>query len=790
MLSPDEAKQAVQEQGEKCRTLAEVCWNLSDFAGAAKHLTSLLRLDVYDAAARLKLFQCHRRMGEHERSRVDADEMLVVDPESSQGLLCLGQALEELKEPERALLTYRRGIASATSAHDAAAVATLQEHENRIATRLEAARAAPATPSQESPPERRSPNPLTPPGAAGSFDLTSSPLPSLNTQLSLTEASPSSSPQLSIESATPDLDDSKTSNPDKDKFDLMEQWLRQGSAKFPKLYMEYYGPEYRGVHCTSRIAVEEQILFVPHRHIMTSEVARASAIGARIIDTGIQLRSKHSLIAAFLLQERAAGAASFWYPYIVNLPSNFDSMPLFFDEHMLQELQGSFCLSKISEQLDSFRREYDDIRRVVHEFNQYTLEDFVWARLVVITRIFGLRIGDLATEGLVPYADMLNHKWPKESRWNYDDRLRGFVITATQPISGGNQVFDSYGRKCNSRFFVNYGFALPDNSQDNEAVLKYDFAPESTLDWDFKRSHLGHRPLCHQRVYQVPADYVDEKAKTKDMFSFLRFMHASSDQLPTWRLTLTDVAPISAANEIAVLRSIRRAAQQSLAAFATTIAEDNRLLQESDKLSFAMRNCVIMRRGEKQVLQWYIDVADAGIFLLSMSLHELERTVRSFFGYSGHYSSGFECYVQSVIITLVRRAPLAQPTTAMLLKTSSMVDVVDLDTPPPMLVVPRAILKHARTAFAAQIYLAQPNSAAAAAAAAAGKSSGDISSAEVSASSQSSQSLLSAARLASGERERGDRPFSLHSHSFRSFGESETDSDAGSSGDGSVLLRG
>ena len=33
------------------------------------------------------------------------------------------------------------------------------------------------------------------------------------------------------------------------------------------------------------------------------------------------------------------------------------------------------------------------------------------------------------------------------------------------------QVYDSYGRKCNSRFFVNYGFALDDNEADNEGLL-------------------------------------------------------------------------------------------------------------------------------------------------------------------------------------------------------------------------------------------------------------------------------------------------------------------------------
>ena len=30
-------------------------------------------------------------------------------------------------------------------------------------------------------------------------------------------------------------------------------------------------------------------------------------------------------------------------------------------------------------------------------------------------------------------------------------------------LTAGNQVFDSYGKKCNSRFLLNYGFAVEDN---------------------------------------------------------------------------------------------------------------------------------------------------------------------------------------------------------------------------------------------------------------------------------------------------------------------------------------
>ena len=58
-----------------------------------------------------------------------------------------------------------------------------------------------------------------------------------------------------------------------------------------------------------------------------------------------------------------------------------------------------------------------------------------------------------------------------QTKWTFDDNLNGFTITSLKSIPRGEQVYDSYGRKCNSRFFVNYGFSLDDNEEDNEGMV-------------------------------------------------------------------------------------------------------------------------------------------------------------------------------------------------------------------------------------------------------------------------------------------------------------------------------
>ena len=92
------------------------------------------------------------------------------------------------------------------------------------------------------------------------------------------------------------------------------------------------------------------------------------------------------------------------------------------------------------------------------------------------SRIFGITVNDVKTDGFVPYADMLNHKRPRQTLWQYDEDKRGFVIEACDDIQRGEQVYDSYGKKCNSRFFLNYGFINQPNDAD-EVPIKLTINP-------------------------------------------------------------------------------------------------------------------------------------------------------------------------------------------------------------------------------------------------------------------------------------------------------------------------
>ena len=155
---------------------------------------------------------------------------------------------------------------------------------------------------------------------------------------------------------------------------------------------------------------------------------------------------------------------SFFKPYYDILPATLHNMPIFWQPHELKYLEGSYLIEQIEERNVAIKSDYLSICNVVPEFNQVaTLEEVKWARMCVCSRNFGLVINGIQTAAMVPYADMLNHYRPRESKWQFDDSLQAFTVIALQKIEVGAQVFDSYGRKCNHRFLLNYGFSVENN---------------------------------------------------------------------------------------------------------------------------------------------------------------------------------------------------------------------------------------------------------------------------------------------------------------------------------------
>jgi histone-lysine N-methyltransferase SETD3 len=101
------------------------------------------------------------------------------------------------------------------------------------------------------------------------------------------------------------------------------------------------------------------------------DVAKASDIGKKIINSGCDLNSTHSYLACYLLQEKY-NPTSFWIPYLRILPQHYRNMPIFFEDEELKLLEGSFSIRKIIDRQEELKEEYENICKHVPEFRKYT----------------------------------------------------------------------------------------------------------------------------------------------------------------------------------------------------------------------------------------------------------------------------------------------------------------------------------------------------------------------------------------------------------------------------------
>ena len=224
--------------------------------------------------------------------------------------------------------------------------------------------------------------------------------------------------------------------------------------------------EMRGVHALTNLPPQAIIVSIPLRCLITVEMGQNTPIGRKILSSDLELDApKHIFLMIYLLWDRAVhGNNSFFAPYYAVLPKRLRNMPIFWSQDELQMLKGSHLLSQISDRVHAITRDYHSVCSVAPEFASIaTLEEFTWARAIVCSRNFGLMINGRRTSALVPHADMLNHHRPRETKWTFCEDSQCFTITTLREIGAGEQVYDSYGQKCNHRFLLNYGFCVEKN---------------------------------------------------------------------------------------------------------------------------------------------------------------------------------------------------------------------------------------------------------------------------------------------------------------------------------------
>ena len=436
--------------------------------------------------------------------------------------------------------------------------------------------------------------------------------------------------------------------------------LYKYNAFFPKLEIHFYTDDYRGVLAKSNILKDEIIMTIPKDCLISLEDALDTPYGKKIGEFMYnELNSpKHCLLSSFLLYELKNPKYKYYFDL---LPKDYSNFPIFYTNKELEYLKGSPFLSQIREKKKDMKNDYNKLCEHLPDFKQFSYLKFVEARVLISSRIFGIAINDNKTDVLAPFADLLNHKRPRQTQWYYDDNLESFVIQATENIKEGSEIFDSYGKKTNARFLLNYGFCMDDNDT-SEYLLTVELNNNYPL-FELKKNFFQNE-YEFVRTFNLNNNFYE--SQIIELLSFLRFILFDGDindlynaintseniyneELP---LTFYYIPPIDKDLEIQVLKHLHFLCRKSLAEYPTSFEQDQNFYKTKKNISFNMRNCLLLLMSEKTVLSYFIYFCEYCLDLLKLkSQIDVLSKLSTDYKYN---DCQFDFYIQEVVLKLIK----------------------------------------------------------------------------------------------------------------------------------------
>jgi hypothetical protein len=431
--------------------------------------------------------------------------------------------------------------------------------------------------------------------------------------------------------------------------DLLESSLYVSSTNTNAIVLKELSPDYRGVFARSSIPKGTDLFTIDEKQLITySQVLHRS----RTFNLNL---SCHTEFALFLLDEIdliASGKASTYKAYIQALPNSINS-PRFWSKEELNWLSGSHLFNLTLETKADVRHEYSIIP---HKY--YSLAEFEWARAIIASRLFNININGKATQVLAPLADLLNHG-KSNADWSFDDKRQAFLVTSDANIEAGHEILFSYGSKSNAQLLHSYGFVLELNANPSTGIVY------NTLHLDAKNMPLLHdmyRNTKERRLgglinqpteFTITINYATPT--TRHVFSYYRFAHASStselNSCPKEINEETIIAPLSSRNEISVLTTLARLAQNALTRYS---------LQLSCATTAISRNhatAILLIRGEISIAHFFLRLKHDVIPLLRggdiAAVDKFKKTLDVSGPYATYEDRAIAAYLRDVVEPLI-----------------------------------------------------------------------------------------------------------------------------------------
>lgn len=425
-------------------------------------------------------------------------------------------------------------------------------------------------------------------------------------------------------------------------FKQLMRWLSKNGAKFSNIYIEHYSETFRGIKVSKFIKKNSDIVKIPYRCIMSVKKAKECEIGKIISESKYTPSNDHIWLSLFLLNEKKKGNQSFYKAYIDTLPKHFKDYPHFFLKKDYDILNGSLILNMIKSRKIELQDDYHELKSNFPDFfKSISFGKYMWSRIAVISRIFGSKNNE--ESGFVPLADMLNHSTSPGTEWTFLEKDNFFVIKNNKPFFKSMEIFDTYGPKCNSRYFVNYGFTLPDNKENTTQIFidtkeimsnPHSSCYQTKLDIiqsldkkNFDNGYSGYslligkkleKKVTQQNKIRFQITRLQNTIHIYQLFGLLRIIYMNQYEINQLKSicknnnisqVLHAIPHLDMDREVNILTVLKTICNKRLSEFSTTIDNDRHKKQEQKEFSKEW-NIYESLISEKHVLMYYIQLAD------------------------------------------------------------------------------------------------------------------------------------------------------------------------------------
>ncbi|CAH8320190.1 unnamed protein product [Eruca vesicaria subsp. sativa] len=342
----------------------------------------------------------------------------------------------------------------------------------------------------------------------------------------------------------------------------------------------------RGLGAVRELRKGELVLKVPRNALLTTESMVAKDQNLRgSINLHASLSSTQ-ILSVCLLYEMSKGKSSFWYPYLVHLPRDYDLLATF-GEFEKQALQVEDAVWAAEKAITKCKCEWEEAVTLMKELDLkpkfQSLQAWNWASATISSRT--LHVPWDSAGCLCPVGDLFNYDAPGDDNaeeaghvvatqserltdGGFDGDANAYCLYARRNYQLGEQVLLCYGTYTNLELLEHYGFTLEDNSNDKVFIPLETSLYSLASSWpkDSLYIHQDGRPsyalVSTLRQWLIPQSQRDK--------SVMRLVYAGSQ--------------ISVKNEIMVMKWVSEKCASVLKDLPTSVQEDIVLLQDIDKL--------------------------------------------------------------------------------------------------------------------------------------------------------------------------------------------------------------